>query len=95
MSESKTIKSDQEWREELTPEQYEVCRNKGTERHLAANTMTVKTPGCIAVVAVGQSYLILRPNSIPVPAGPVSTNPWMTIILKRKTTTVMGCNALR
>jgi len=27
----KTIKSEREWREELTPEQYEVLRRGGTE----------------------------------------------------------------
>ena len=28
----KIKKTDEEWRKELTPEQYEVCRRKGTER---------------------------------------------------------------
>ncbi|HWO42719.1 MAG TPA: peptide-methionine (R)-S-oxide reductase MsrB [Candidatus Eisenbacteria bacterium] len=28
----KIIKSDDEWRAELTPEQYAICRKKGTER---------------------------------------------------------------
>ena len=32
MAGDKIVKTDAEWREILTPEQYEVCRGKGTER---------------------------------------------------------------
>jgi len=28
----KIVKSEEEWREQLTPIQFEVCRRKGTER---------------------------------------------------------------
>jgi len=29
---TKSLRTEQQWHEELTPEQFEICRNKGTER---------------------------------------------------------------
>lgn len=32
MSDDKVVKSEAEWRQELSPEEYRICREKGTER---------------------------------------------------------------
>lgn len=41
----KIVKTDAEWREILTPEQYEVCRNHGTERAFTGKYDNCKDPG--------------------------------------------------
>jgi len=41
----KIRKTDEEWRAELTPEQFEVCRNKGTERPFTGKYWNAKSDG--------------------------------------------------
>jgi len=50
----KVKKSEQEWLQELTPEQYEVVRNKGTEAPFTSELNDVKDPGEFVCVACGQ-----------------------------------------
>ena len=42
---SKIEKSDEQWRKALTPEQYEICRRKGTERAFAGKYHDYKAAG--------------------------------------------------
>jgi peptide-methionine (R)-S-oxide reductase len=50
----KVKKSEQEWRQELTPEQYEVVRNKGTEAPFTSELNDNKEAGTYVCVACGQ-----------------------------------------
>ena len=50
---TKVTKSEQEWREQLTPEQYEVLRRHGTERPFTGEYVNEKTPGMYACAACG------------------------------------------
>jgi peptide-methionine (R)-S-oxide reductase len=45
--------SEEAWRARLTPEQYEVTRNKGTERAFSGATWATKTPGTYSCVCCG------------------------------------------
>ncbi len=50
----KITKTEEEWRRELTPEQYHVLREKGTERAFSGEYEHTKTPGTFRCAACGQ-----------------------------------------
>ena len=50
---ARMVKSDAEWRAELTPLQYHVCREKGTERAFTGEYHDSKTPGTYRCVCCG------------------------------------------
>jgi peptide-methionine (R)-S-oxide reductase len=50
----KIEKSDPEWRAELSPEQYHILREKGTERAFTGEYYKTKTPGMYICAGCGQ-----------------------------------------
>ena len=46
-------KSDEAWKQQLTPEQYEVCRNKGAERPFTGEYNDCKEEGIYQCVCCG------------------------------------------
>ena len=51
---AKVDKPDEQWRRELTPEQYEVARKAGTERAFTGKYWDTKTPGTYHCVCCGE-----------------------------------------
>ena len=50
---AKVVKSDAEWREQLTPAEYHVLREAGTERQFVGENTDTKTEGVYACRACG------------------------------------------
>lgn len=51
----KTARSDAEWKEKLTPEQYAVCRGKGTERPFTGKYWNCKDAGTYRCACCGNA----------------------------------------
>lgn len=49
------IKSDEEWRKQLTPEQYRICRQKGTERAFTGEYHDCELDGIYLCVCCGSA----------------------------------------
>jgi peptide-methionine (R)-S-oxide reductase len=49
----KITKSEQEWQKQLTPQQYQVCRQKGTERAFTGEYWNCHEPGTYRCVCCG------------------------------------------
>lgn len=54
MSKGRSDKSDAEWRTTLSPEQFAVCRQKGTERAFTGEYYDCKDPGVYRCVCCGK-----------------------------------------
>ena len=54
-SQAKIVKSDQEWRRQLTPQQYEITRQHGTEPAFTGQYCDTKTDGVYECLCCGES----------------------------------------
>jgi peptide-methionine (R)-S-oxide reductase len=54
MSDEKVIKPESEWKEQLTPTQYQILREKGTERPFTGEYVHHKADGTYTCAACGQ-----------------------------------------
>ena len=52
---AKIVRTEEEWRDRLTPQQYDVARRKGTERAFVGAYVDAKDPGTYRCVCCGEA----------------------------------------
>ena len=98
----KIIKTEEEWREQLTPEQYQVLREKGTERPFTSALNNIKTKGVFQCAGCGLD-LFSSENKFdsgtgwpsfwaPISENSVSTLPDNSLFMKRTEVVCSRCD---
>lgn len=54
LPDDQVLKTDKEWQQRLTPEQFQVARKKGTERAFTGKYWDTKTPGTYRCICCGE-----------------------------------------
>jgi len=65
----KVVKTEAEWRKQLTPEQFHILRGKGTERQAQENMPIIMNTEYTVVPAAASTCSARRTNMSQVPAG--------------------------
>ncbi len=68
----KISKPDEEWKKILTAKQFDVCRNKGTERAFTGMYWDTKDDGVYRCICCSTELFLLTQNLIQVLVGQVS-----------------------
>ena len=87
---TKIEKSDQEWRQQLTPEQYEVTRQAGTERAFTGPHLDEKREGMFRCVGCGTELFSSDTKFESGTGWPSFTDPMVAEAVELKTDTSHG-----
>ena len=81
------------WREELTEEQFHICRLGGTERAFSGEYHATKTPGSIIAPAAARRCSTPTPSTTPAAVGRAISSRWTPRRSANWTTSATACTA--
>ena len=87
----KVTKSEAEWKQQLTPEQYHVAREAGTECAFTGAYWDTKDAGMYHCVCCGAPLFDSRRSSIPARAGPALPSPRGGGVVEHKDVAMAWC----